>query len=370
MIELLQHALLITGFVFVMMLVIEYINVLTRGTWERTVRQRRWGQCVFAALLGVVPGCLGAYAVVSLYAHRVVTFGAVLACMIATCGDEAFVMLALFPAPALLVFGALLVLGIVVGVLTDCVLKGRRTAMRRHLEAYQPVHEEAACVCFSFREIVQQWKRCTPHRGWLAGILVLFAVGIVSGQVRHHHFELGHSVVPEAAYVAEEHGEGDAEQGHEEGWTWVRVTLLLVTLVGLCVVATVPDHFLDEHLWNHLVKVHVWKIFLWTVGALVVMHVLLERLDLGLLSQQRSFVLIAVACLVGLIPESGPHLIFVTLFADGAIPMSVLMANALVQDGHGMIPMLAHSRRAFLAVKTGKLVLGVGVGLLGYCGGW
>jgi hypothetical protein len=35
-----------------------------------------------------------------------------------------------------------------------------------------------------------------------------------------------------------------------------------------------------------------------------------------------------------------------------------------------MIPMLAHSPRAFLTVKAGKLVLGIGLGLLGYLGGW
>lgn len=34
----LSHALMITGFVFVMMLVIEYLNVLTEGVWQRGLR--------------------------------------------------------------------------------------------------------------------------------------------------------------------------------------------------------------------------------------------------------------------------------------------------------------------------------------------
>jgi hypothetical protein len=59
-----------------------------------------------------------------------------------------------------------------------------------------------------------------------------------------------------------------------------------------------------------------------------------------------------VACLVGLIPESGPNLIFVTLYAQGLIPFSILVANSIVQDGHGMLPMLAHSRREFLRIKA------------------
>ncbi len=42
---------------------------------------------------------------------------------------------------------------------------------------------------------------------------------------------------------------------------------------------------------------------------------------------------------------------FVTLFAQGLIPFSVLLASSIAQDGHGMLPLLAESKRGFLAVK-------------------
>lgn len=111
------HALMITGFVAVMMLVIEYVNVATRGSWERTLSKHAWGQVVLSAGLGATPGCLGAYAVTSLYVHRIITFGALVAAMVASCGDEAFVMLAMFPDRALQLFGLLLVVGLVTGLL-------------------------------------------------------------------------------------------------------------------------------------------------------------------------------------------------------------------------------------------------------------
>jgi hypothetical protein len=69
-----------------------------------------------------------------------------------------------------------------------------------------------------------------------------------------------------------------------------------------------------------------------------------------------------MACLIGLIPESGPHLIFVTLYAQHAAPFGVLLASSIVQDGHGMLPMLAHSRRAFVAVKAVNFLLGLAAG--------
>ncbi|MCP3890924.1 MAG: hypothetical protein GY702_18935 [Desulfobulbaceae bacterium] len=37
-------------------------------------------------------------------------------------------------------------------------------------------------------------------------------------------------------------------------WNWLRVTLVILSSIALFTVSTVPAHFLDEHLWNHVVK--------------------------------------------------------------------------------------------------------------------
>jgi hypothetical protein len=62
------------------------------------------------------------------------------------------------------------------------------------------------------------------------------------------------------------------------------------------------------------------------------------------------------------IPESGPHLVFVMLFAEGAIPFSVLVTSSVVQDGHGILPLLAESRREFVRVKAINMIAGLVLG--------
>ena len=367
----LSSALMITGFVFVMMVVIEYVNVLTRGRWQGALARWTWGQSVLSAGLGVTPGCLGAFAVTSLYMHRIVTVGAAVACMIATSGDEAFVMLAMFPRRALLLFCVLFALGSITGVVTDLFLKGRRTSPSAVLESYRPSHpEEETCIPFSLAVVARQWRECSPHRGLLTLILAAFLVGVLSGALGHRHpgvefhspdqethlghAEPGHHAVAEAPHE-QEHG----------GWNWVRVTILALTLIGFGIVFTVPDHFLDEHLWNHIARVHVWRIFLWTFGALLLVQVVSLWIDVHAILGAHRLPVLLTACLLGLIPESGPHLVFVTLYAGGAVPFSTLLASSIVQDGHGMIPMLAHSRRAFLFIKAVNLGVGLAAGLLG-----
>ncbi len=335
----LLHALMITGFVFMMMLFIEYVNILSQGVWQTRLEQNRWGQYLLAAFLGATPGCLGAFAVVALYSHGTVTLGAVVAAMIATSGDESFVMLSMFPKTALAIFSILAVIGIVCAAITDLFIKPDHERPF-HCDTGFQIHTHEAFPFFSTEAIRRQWSKCSPARGILAFLLLLFLIGVISGN-------LGPPV-----------------------WNWIRITLVVVCMVCLFIVTTVPDHFLEEHLWKHVVMEHVPRIFLWTFGALLAMHLLIEQFHMQAWLDNNRFIVMVIACLLGIIPESGPHMIFVTLFAENAIPFSTLLASSLVQDGHGMLPMLAESRKDFIRIKAINLAAGLIVGTAGLLAGW
>ena len=339
MISSFNTALMITGFVLLMMLVIEYVNVITRGSWQNGLTKHKWIQYLVAVILGATPGCMGAFAVVAMFSHRIVSFGALVAAMIATNGDEAFVMLALFPEKALLLMVILAITAFVVGWLTDLIVSKRvehKLETCRQLE----IHEPEFCNCFPKDNILMQWRHVSLARGVLSVVLLLFVLAITIG-----------SIGPQI-------------------WDWKRITLLIASLSGLFITATVPEHFLQEHLWEHIVLKHVPSIFLWTLGALLVANIITDHLYLEKSIQANTFIVILIACFVGIIPESGPHLIFVTLYVQGTVPFAVLLASSIVQDGHGMLPMLAHSRKGFLLVKAINLFVGLVVGIAVYLGGW
>jgi hypothetical protein len=335
------HAIMITGFVAVMMVVIEYVNVLSQGVWMRSLAAGRWRQYALAAILGAVPGCLGSFVVVSLYAHRRLSIGAVVAAMVATMGDATFVLLAMAPGTALYLIPVLGLLGILAGRLTDLILPGW-SASPPDCEACElPIHEqETHRAWVPMSKLLDQWRPPSPHRAILTVVVALFALALISGQV----------------------GPKD--------WDWIRVTLLVVAGVGLFVALTVSDHFLDDHLWTHVLKAHVPRIFLWTLGALAAIHLAEHFVDVEGFVRGNRWIVLLVAVAVALIPDSGTHMIFVTLFAGGKLPLSVLVANSIVQDGHGMIPLLAHSRRDFLVVKLINAIVGAAVGAAMLAAGW
>jgi hypothetical protein len=326
----LPQALMITGFVFIMMVLIEYINVQTRGWWQDGLKNSGWKQYAVAVGLGAVPGCLGAFTVVSLYAHGAVSFGALVGTMIATSGDEAFVMLAMFPRRALLLTVGLFAVGWAVAYITDRFFP--RAAPALPDDHRLQVHEVEECHCFQPTAIGGQLKAITFSRALLLGLFSLFLLGLLSGSL-----------------------------GPQE-WNWIKVTMLGSGFFALFVVVTVPDHFLEEHLWEHVLKKHLLRIFLWTFGALFLIQILGAFVNVEDWIEGNILTTLLLASLIGLVPQSGPHLAFVTLYAQGILPVGILVANSIVQDGHGTLPLLAVSKSAFLRLKLINLVAGIAVG--------
>ncbi len=329
MLATLHHSLMITGFVAAMMLIVESVNVHSQGRWQAWLAGRRLAQYLAAALLGATPGCLGAFLVVTLYTHGALSLGAVTAAMIATSGDEAFVLFALAPDTALVLMGILFVIGLGTGALVDLFVR-RPSSAAPCVQLL--IHTEDTEEPLTLERLREQWRHCTAARGILTLALALFLFGVAAG-------ELGPPV-----------------------WNWIRVTLLAAAGASLLITVTATDHFVEEHLWRHVARHHAPRIFLWTFAALAA-----AKPIAGLLARHPDtggdpWVVMVAAAFTGIIPESGPHLIFVTLYKEGAIPFAALLANSIVQDGHGMLPLLAHSARGFVKVKAINLAVGLAAG--------
>lgn len=329
----LKHAVMITSFVLMMMLFIEYINVQTRGEWQKSLKKNRLGQYILAASLGVLPGCLGAFSVVSLYSHKMVSFGALVAVMIATSGDEAFVMFSMFPQTALWINLILFFIAIASAFLIDAMFKNS-TYFQKALSGEFEIHQEEICHCFSKKEIFSQLRNITFPRAFLLTLFSVFLLAITLSL-------LG----------------GDV-------WNWKKITFTVGSLISIFIIATVPNHFLEEHLYKHVIKKHLLRIFFWTFGALLFVHILENYLDVTQWLQANTTTLMVIATALGIIPESGPHMVFVTMYAQGLIPFAVLLASSISQDGHGSLPLLSVSTKVFVWLKLINVIIALLVGFI------
>lgn len=332
------HTITIVVFVLSMMLLIEYLTVQTQDKIFTKIKKNNVSQILLAALLGVIPGCLGTFIAVSLYTHKIIKFPALVTVLIATSGDEAFVMFGEIPKQALFLNLILFVVSILIGFILLLFFKDK-TYMKLN-ENMLHSHKTPDCSCFDKKMFIKDWQNLSFERALLVGfttlILLFFLVKLMNGE---SSFEV--------------------------------ITFIVVLLFTLFVVTTVPEHFLKEHFWKHVLKKHFLRIFLWVLGTILFIDIILPYLNISQqsfapIAEKYFFLILLIAVAVGIIPESGPNLVFIFLFSQGYIPMSILMANSVSQDGHGSLPLLAESRKSFFIAKSINVIVGLLVGIAGF----
>lgn len=352
LIEVIRQTIMITSLVLVMMLLIEYINVVSKGLWSKNLSNSRLKQMVLATLLGMIPGCIGGFAAVSMFTHNLIRFGALTAAMIASTGDESFVMFSMFPGKALFLNVAIFFVAIGAGLLVNLIFKKvyvpypGKTHMKIHTHEVEPQKHSWKLALSNIRNI--SFQRAVLLMG-----LLLFLFGIITGQFEHGSHEIMNT----------------SSHSHAE-WGVETFLFIALGLIGLYVLVLVDAHFLEEHLWEHIIRKHFARIFLWTFGALLGISLLLHYVDITPWLAQNRLIVLSIALLIGIIPQSGPNLIFVSLFYQGTLPFSILFANSIVQDGHSSLPLLAESKKSFFLVKGINLIIGLIAGLTGYFMGW
>ncbi len=390
LIDIIRNSVLITGLVVVMMMMIESLNIESRGLIFKGLQKTKFGQIIIGALLGSIPGCMGGFATVSLYTHRLFSFGALVAMMIASSGDEAFVMLAMIPDQALILFAALFVLAVIAGTAVDFVNdRVHRKHCTKHdhsecgpaaeCEGGYEIHEAHTCAHehgehsakngeYAGKKRHYGWKRISMFIG-----LAVFIAALATGRLGHDHDS--HTGDTHEGHVHTEACEGHHHEseavGHveEEGFTidllsedWMNVLFAGLSVIVLLVLIFASDHFVEGHLWDHIVRKHLPTIFAWTFGVLMVLGIALQYIEIGNWVSGNTALMIILATVVGIIPESGPHLIFVTLYAAGAVPFPVLLASCISQDGHASIPLLAESRKSFAVAKLLNCITALAAG--------
>lgn len=327
LIDAFKESIEICALVILMMTLIEIFNVCTQGKMFHSLEKHKGRQIVTSAALGLIPGCLGGFAGVSLYSHRMIGFGALLATLIATTGDEAFIMLAKFPGTALMMMCGLFVLGICIGALTEIIVgsmqkKGKMMnigADRSRDDNYE-IH---SCDCGHHHGDEHS------HQG---------EDGHDDVECCHHHDEAG----LHHEEGCHHHKEGEKHGNHAHNLR----------------------HFLKEHVWRHVIKKHLPTIFAWTFGVLALFGILSIYIDIETWIKGNIWLMLVIAVAAGLIPESGPHLVFVSMFAAGILPFPVLLANCISQDGHACLPLIAENKRSWLTVKLIKTVIAAVVGAI------
>lgn len=270
----LKESVVIILIIFVLMVIIELVVLKYKNQLVKFISKKKFSSYIIASLFGSIPGCIGTFAMDALYMSGIVGFGALIATMIATSGDEAFIMFSMTFAgelpwtPIIILTITLALAGIIGGFIADKLKK-------KH-----------------------NWKTCKKCK-------------IIN---------------------------------HEEEKFKLK-------------------HFFKEHIYHHIIKKHLWQIFLWLFAAIFIIDIVGENIAIeSLFSGSGLIVIFVLAALIGLLPISGPNVFLIILFSQGLIPFSILLTNSIIQDGHGLLPIIGFSLDDALKIKLYNTVFGMIIG--------
>ncbi len=283
-------------------------------------RHPRW-HVPAGILLGSFPGCGGAIIAVTQFTRGHLSFGGVVATLVATMGDAMFLLMAQAPATALTVLSVSAVMGLFTGYAVDA-LHGPgylRPARVKPVEAVRPSSRHAP-----------QWL--VRERIWVA----LMIPGIVIGVLGAFRVDVD-SILPGAPGLLI--GMAGALLSL---WMWVTDGGdTSACHDGACEVEAPRV----RRVVNDTNFVSSWVIF-----AFLGYEMLIQGLGVDVADALTLWgpLLPAVAVLVGFVPGCGPQIVVTSLHLSGTLPLSAQLGNAIANDGDALFPALAVAPRAAL----------------------
>ena len=375
----------VTVFVAAMVLLFSWLQYISAGRFVDTIRANTAWQPVIGALMGITPGCGGAIVMMPMYARGYVTYGTVIATLIATLGDAAFVLIGAavtdpsFIAPVIAVHLISFVVGISWGYLVD----GMKITPSNPLGKFSPNYNDNSPSRTDLQETNENmsevfddlgreektgWGYFLLHQGytvwWIVTSLgLIFAILLLVWNAQDADFtlEINYNPLTLDGFI-----------------TWVG---LIGTSLSVILYISQKNWISDDseasigdklyslretmiHSASETAFVTFWVMSAYLIFEFSMLFSGMNEADLALFGD--GIIAVILAAVIGLIPGCGPQIIAITAYTKDLISFPALVANAISQDGDALFPLLVRHRVASIwaTVHTTIPALIVGICLM------
>jgi len=300
---------------------------------QRFIEKNKSYEIPTSAFLGVIPGCGGAIMVMSLYTRGVVSFGSVLAALIATMGDAAFLLIASKPQAALIILPITFLTGIIFGYIVKPFTKNfiNKISLKKDLNKNLPKNKIPKNF-YSF------WLMCLIP-GIILGVLNAF-------QVEISFYIFGIDLIHSFSFV------------------------LAMYCILLWVFNPLTDIQMASIHENSLRRVADTTCFVtvWVIIAFVT-YELIDLSTKGLIFDSLKYFgpfIPLMAIIIGFIPGCGPQIMITSMYVSGQIPMSAQIGNSISNDGDALFPAIAISPKAAIIATLYSAIPAIFIAYLWY----
>ena len=257
-----------------------------------------------ASCLGALPGCGGAVVVITAFARGNITLGAMVAALIGTMGDAAFLLL-----------------------------------------AKEPTTYFKIILISMFAAIICGWLVDRFHRGELYSTEVKFLGHTVIGRLRNRDKFYMILAVPGLILGSMQLMQIDIyELGNFVFALGLCGAALSVGVWSISPVNAVTMH--HDHPFTRATE-ETSFVTAWVIAAYLAYEYAYAflGLDLAGIAEAAWIFIPLLAILIGFVPGCGPQILVTTLYLNGIIPFAALIGNAISNDGDALFPAIALTPR-------------------------
>ena len=286
-----------------------------------------------SAFLGVIPGCGGAIMVMSLYTRGVVSFGSVLAALIATMGDAAFLLIASKPQAALIILPVTFTTGIVFGYIVKPFTKNfiNKISLKKNLTENLPKNR----ISNNFYSL------------WLICLIPGICLGLLNAfQIEVSFYIFGIDLI------------------HSFSFFLAMYCILLWVFNPLTDIQMASIH---ESSLRRVTDITCF-VTVWVIIAFVA-YELIDLSTKGLIFESLKYFgpfIPLIAIIIGFIPGCGPQIMITSMYVSGQIPMSAQIGNSISNDGDALFPAIAISAKAAIIATLYSAIPAIFIAYLWY----
>mgnify|MGYP001044652955 CR=1 FL=1 len=381
----------VTVFVGAVLLLFGYINYKNSGQLVKKIQNSKKTQPIIGSLLGLTPGCGGAIFVTPMFPKGTVSFGTVVATLIATMGDSAFVLMSVMPFQYILVSILSFIVAIITGYIIDyfnfgdpllakiqAKQKSKQELHTLHKKMNHPIttschigHEEGDEVDLILHHKIKGHQKPNTlgyiftHNAFSV-YWILIAIGLILGILDLFQVNLNTMFIPHFGTILGVTG------------TFLSIVMMIMSKKFIQDDTHEETELKSESLKETLIHnaqetafVATWVFFAYLAYEFFILllgtgnYKAGEALMTSFLTQTGLSAVI-IGSLIGMIPGCGPQIIFVTLYTKGLLPFSALLANAISQDGDALFPLIAIDKRSAAWSTFFNTIAALIVGLIAY----
>ena len=354
--------------VSISILVFGYINYKTSGNFIDIISKNKKLQPIVGALLGALPGCGGSIVLMPLYMSSKVTFGTIVASLISSMGDSAFlVMTTDFKAYINLTIISFVV-GIITGYLVDYLKMEQRLDLHKckkdpkcNQKGLELRYEnKKACDIKNHNKFYHISHKIVHGIGYKI-YLFLLLIGFAFMVLAHSGLEFG--------FIEKLHSfeEAIAILGIISSFIYMIMTKKVIENESF----EENEHKLMSlketiiHSVSEISFVIVWIFIAYIIYDVVIFIAGGEEVLVNLILGAGVLSVFAGA-LLGIIPGCGIQIVVMSFYLKGSLPFAALVSNTISQDGDALFPLLALDKKSAMWATIVTTIPAVLVGLIVY----